>query len=192
MASHFAISSVGESLMTRLRNAYPAALRTRFPCSFQVLSTQQLSERNVLRPTTLALFLYRVTVNEHLRGARRSADPSDEAIPLALDLHWMLCVVADSATAEHTILAWAMKELHANPVLDAASLTPEGGWSPGEVVQLIPAELSNEDLMRIWDAVTPPYHLSVSYVTRVVRIELEPLHGRPVVATRLAVQDQVP
>ncbi|MCK7481420.1 MAG: hypothetical protein M0C28_32730 [Candidatus Moduliflexus flocculans] len=59
--------------MTRLRNAYPAALRTRFPCSFQVLSTQQLSERNVLRPTTLALFLYRVTVNEHLRA--RAAAP---------------------------------------------------------------------------------------------------------------------
>jgi hypothetical protein len=39
------------------------------------------------------------------------------------------------------------------------------------VVRLLPFELSNEDQVHIWDAVTPSYHLSVSCVARVVRVD---------------------
>ena len=53
------------------------------------------------------------------------------------------------------------------------------------MIQIIPAELSNEDLMRIWDALTPSYRLSISYIARSVRIEPDVLQeNKPVVATR--------
>ncbi|HPE04331.1 MAG TPA: Pvc16 family protein, partial [Thauera sp.] len=48
------------------------------------------------------------------------------------------------------------------------------------------SELPTEDLMRIWDALSPSYRLSVSWVARLVRIDPErddTLH-RPVVAGR--------
>ncbi len=50
----------------------------------------------------------------------------------------------------------------------------------------MPAELSTEDVMRIWDAIEPAYRLSASYVARVVRIEPdEDLESfAPVVARR--------
>src|SRR5690606_8234600 len=81
----------------------------------------------------------------------------------------------------------AIRQLHMFPILDASSLSPEGGWSANEVVQVIPAELPTEDLMRIWDALDPPYRLSVSYIARLVRLDPDQQAvGRPVVATRLA------
>jgi hypothetical protein len=53
------------------------------------------------------------------------------------------------------------------------------------VIQIIPSELAVEDMMRIWDALTPPYRLSVSYVARLVRIDPDViLEAGPVVATR--------
>jgi hypothetical protein len=72
-------------------------------------------------------------------------------------------------------------------VLSASSLSPEAGWDSADAVQIVPAELSTEDLMRIWDALTPPYRLSVSYVARMVRIDAERIpDAAPVVASRLA------
>jgi hypothetical protein len=54
------------------------------------------------------------------------------------------------------------------------------------VIQIISAELSNEDMMRIWDTLKPSYRLSVAYIARVVRIEGDEVEdARPVVATRL-------
>jgi hypothetical protein len=191
MANLLAVHSVGASLVALLRNAYPEALRARHACEFRLLSSGELAAEADFA-TTLSLYLYRVTTNEHLRTAPRPTDPSDARPPLAVDLHYLLTIWADSALAEHVILAWAMRELHGRPVLDVASLSPEGGWGPGEVVQLIPAELSNEDMMRLWDALEPAYRLSVSYIARVVRIDHEPSPtGRPVVATRHVYTDQV-
>jgi hypothetical protein len=79
-----------------------------------------------------------------------------------------------------------MSQLHRHPILDVSSLTEEGGWRNDDLVQIIPAELSNEDLMRVWDALAPSYRLSLSYIARVVRIDAADAEtGLPVVAKRL-------
>ena len=69
------------------------------------------------------------------------------------------------------MLAWAIRQLHLFPILDASSLSPEAGWGANEVIQIIPAELPTEDMMRIWDALDPAYRLSVSYIARLVRLD---------------------
>jgi hypothetical protein len=118
-------------------------------------------------------------------------DPFDKNMPLSLDLHYLMSIWTDKALTEHVVLAWAMRQLHLNPMLSISSLSPEAGWSPGDVVQIIPAELSNEDVMRIWDAIDPPYRLSVSYIARVVRIDPDEItESRPVVAMRLSFTDR--
>ena len=50
------------------------------------------------------------------------------------------------------------------------------------------AELTTEDVMRIWDALDPAYRISVSYVARVVRLDPDQDTGPlpPVVAARFA------
>lgn len=183
MVNFRAIHSVGESLITLLDNSYPSELSEAHPCQFRLLSSGELAGMD--DSTCLSLYLYRVTFNEHLRNASRVNGFEDRKTPLAVDLHYLMTIWANSALAEHTILAWAMQQMHQNPVLDGSSLSPEPGWGADDVIQLIPAELSNEDIMRIWDAVDPPYRLSVSYIARVIRIDSELFEEqRPVVGTR--------
>lgn len=190
MANQFAIHSVGESLRKYLENSYPQKLQTDSPCAFRLVSSGELVDPANFG-TSLTLYLYRVTMNEHLRSTPRVNDPSDAPAPLAVDLHYLMTVWANSALAEHTILCWAMRALYQHPVLDNSSLSPEAAWSTGDIVQLIPAELSNEDVMRIWDAIAPPYHLSVSYIARVVRIDADAFDSsRPAVATRFSHMDR--
>src|SRR4051794_35882704 len=121
MANLLAVHSVGSSLITYLRNAYPDALRVRHPCDFRLLSSGELVGA-VDFGTLLSLYLYRVTQSEHLRNVQRRNDLLDAPAPMAIDLHYLLTVWADSAVAEHTILAWAMRQLHDRPVLDVSSL----------------------------------------------------------------------
>jgi hypothetical protein len=181
-----AIHSVGESMRTYLDASYPDELRAVHPCEFKLVSSGELAG-DIELDGALTLYLYRVTVNEHARNMRRMTDPLRENLPLAVDLHYLLTVWSRSAFTEHVVLAWAMRQLHQHPVFDVSSLTTEAAWGAGDFVQVIPAELSTEDVMRIWDALDPGYRLSVSYIARVVRIDTDPVFdGLPVVATRFS------
>jgi hypothetical protein len=185
MANIHSINSVGDSIMQFLRNAYPQELRDAHPCDFRIVSSGELAKSTEEFNTTISLYLYRIIMNEHVRNTSSSRQPRNSSIPLSVDLHLMLSIWADSASAEHTICAWAMSQLHQHPIMDVSSLTEEGGWSTEDVVHIIPAELSNEDLMRIWDAIAPYYRLSLSYIARVIRIDTdESESGLPVIATR--------
>jgi hypothetical protein len=192
MADVRALHAVGNSMAIHLRNSYPAELSAQIPCSFRAVSSGELASDDDLA-TAITLYLYRLTVNEHVRNVGLLGRGNDSVAPLSLDLHFLLSAWADNGLAEHTILAWAMAHLHDNPILDVSSLSPGVGFSNSDFVQLVPEQLSNEDLMRIWDALTPSYRLSFSYVARVVRIDgREHEEDRPVVARRFAYEDSVP
>lgn len=187
MANVFAVHSVGSSIVTFLRNTYPEQIAGRnMPrCAFELTSSGQLAGE-LDEMTHITLYLYRITVNEHSRQTRRASAAADSFVPLGLDLHYLLTAWAANPLDEQVTLAWVIRQLHQYPVLDASSLSPEGGWSADEVVQIIPAELTTEDVMRIWDALDPAYRLSVSYVARIVRLDpdQDTEEFRPVVAGR--------
>lgn len=189
MANHRAIVSVGDSLITYLQNAYPAQLRADFPCTFQLVSSNELNVSYQDFGTAVTLYLHRVAVDPYLRNTVNT-DPSKRGVPLSVDLHYLLTIWADTALAEQTILGWVMRELYTHEALSQSDLTPAGGWSPDDVIQVIPGEISNEDMMRIWDALEPPYHLSLSYIARVIRIDpAEIPDSMPVVARRLYIDE---
>ncbi len=200
MANVWAIHSVGDSLVTYLRNMYDAFIQQNEPgvgapgavnpvpdCSFRLLSSLALDEMEEdTDSNVLSLCLYRVNINEHLRNLRQGSEFPQREVPLSLDLHYLMTVWSKSAVAEQLILAWAMRQLHSHPILDSSYLSTQANWDIEEVVQIIPAELNHEDMMRIWDAIKPPYRLSFGYVARVVRIESEQMGSdRPVVASKL-------
>ena len=174
MANIHAVFSVGSSIATYLRNAYATQPgRAQLPeCDFVLLSSGELAG-TIEDTTRISLYLYRVTVNEYTRQQRPGSMPLAQQPPLGLDLHYLLTVWANTPQAEQLPLTWAMRQLYLHPVLDASSLSPEAAWGPDEVIQMIPAELSNADMMRIWDALEPPYRVSVSYIARMVRIDLD-------------------
>lgn len=199
MANLIAIHSIGESLASYFGHAYQALpqeekdkLLPNMDPLFSLLSSKEMgggpsAADPVLSRPALTLYLYRVTMNEHLRNQPYPGGSSEVPPPLALDLHYLMTVWADTAKDEHRLLSWAMHQLHTHQTLSASDLNEDGGWSSGEMIQLIPAELSNEDLMRIWDTFQRPYTLSVSYIARVVRIDVPSTpSGKPVVARRLS------
>lgn len=190
MANFRAFHAVGEALRVYLNTTYSqTALAVEFPCSFQLLSTGQLANFEDPADSSVActLFLYRVTISEQLRNALqpgRAQPPLQPALPV--ELHWMLSVWATAAAAEQIVLAWAMQQLNRQPLLDTGMLLG-ADFEPGDVVQVIPEELPLEGVMRVWESLEPSYRLSATYVTRIVRLDMQDAQPPPVVAIRLSV-----
>ena len=189
MTNPRAVHAVGASLVSYLNKAFEIsgkALTGVQTCKVQLLASGDFTKINqAIDPPALTFYLFRITMNEHARNVRRPVGAPIQDVPLAVDLHYLLTAWADSAEQEQTTLAWAMRELYLHPVLDASALNKDAGWDPGDVIQIVPSELSTEDIMRIWDALEPSYRLSVSYIARLVRVDRD--RGpdeRPVVATR--------
>lgn len=194
MANVLAIHSVCQSIATFLHNTYPASVGgIDMPaCEFVVLSSNQFAAPVDAEANRISLYLYRVTVNEHARQQRPVSAALARNAPLHLDLHILFSAWSGSAFDEQVMMAWTLRQLHQYPLLDASSLSPEAGWGGDEVIQVVPAELSNEDLMRIWDALTPGYRLSVSCIARTVRLDPDQWDDAlPVVATRLSMGEAV-
>ncbi len=118
------------------------------------------------------------------RAASRLQDVSEHAACSVSRSPLLAYVLGHSAQAEQTILGWTLQQLQSSPILDSSILTADGQWDPTESVQLVMADLSLEDILRIWDALGPKYRLSVAYLARVVRIDRTIVSGPPVVATR--------
>lgn len=186
MPNLHAVHSVGHSLVTWLKNAFPADVRAVTDCEFLLLSSGEMAAKDERGPA-LSLWLYRVSINPHLRNTGRRGDGPEARTPLFLDLHFLLTAWADNALAEHTLIAWAMQRFNDHPLLDLSALSPEGGWTAADQVQVVPEDVPQEELLRLWDALEPKYRLSVPYIVRVVRIDPDvfPEHP-PVVATRLS------
>jgi Pvc16 N-terminal domain len=186
LADYTAIYSVGNSIAQFLGNSFPAALKAQHPSvKFLLVASSQIAEEDQTNlDQVVTIFLHRITINENFRAATQIQDEPNKKPVLFLDLHYLITYWGTDPQAEQTILGWTMLQLQSAPILDNSILTPSNIWDPAETVQLVPADLSLEDILRIWDALGPKYRLSVSYIARVVRIDTGITPGPPVVATR--------
>jgi hypothetical protein len=181
---------VGNSLAQYLQNNYPPDLSKAFPCKFQLVSSADIAgEDKTALDQMVSIFLHRITTNENFRAATRLQDIANRGPVLFLDLHYLVTYWGSSAQAEHTILGWTMTQLQSIAILDSSLLSPDAGWNVGDSIQLVPADLSLEDILRIWDALGPKYRLSVCYLARVVRIDRDLQPESAVQATRLTYSD---
>jgi hypothetical protein len=184
MGNIFSVHSVGSSIITRLRNAYPQELRDEIDCDFALFSSKDMHDGNDLTTTTVALYLYRITMDQHLRGRERITPDQGRNTPLALDLHYLFTIWTTSVYHEQSVMAWLMRELYQYPVLDRSALMPEAEWRPDDIIHLIPSELTTEDIMRVWEGLGAAYRLSFSYIARVVRIDVTPEPENPPVIVK--------
>jgi uncharacterized protein DUF4255 len=194
VADFRAVYSVGNAIAKFLNDHYPPQElkgQTLFDCNFRLISSHDIASEDAQNlDKVVSVFLHRVTRNEQVRTASRAPDRADAQPLLFLDLHYLITYWGSSAEAEQVILTWVMQQLESNPVLDSSTLSGADG-SISESVQLVPTNLSLEDILRIWDALGPKYRLSISYIARYARVDrIVPAAG-PVVATRFKVEDQV-
>ena len=171
MANSFATHSVGASLVNSLKSAFAAQREIRQGFEFRLVSAGELADSTEPFRNRLTLFLYRITPAAEARNPNPPDRPANGPPALALELHYLMTAWADDARMEQSVLTWAMREMQLRPVLDGASLTAEAQWAASDVVQIIPAELSVEEMARIWDGLSPKYRLSTAYVARVVPVD---------------------
>lgn len=149
---------------------------------FQLISSSKLEGDPLDK--LVSLFLHRITLNDHMRGPAQLPSVPTRRSVLNLELHYLITYWGTDPSDEQQVLAWVMQQLQQNPILDKALLPAELDMSADETVQITPANLSLEDIMRIWDAIGPKYRLSLAYSVRGVRIDVDQTAGLPVVARR--------
>jgi hypothetical protein len=169
MANVKAVHFVGESIIRFLDNSYPEDLRHDFPCTFKQSATGFIANSDET-DTTLSLLLYRIQFNEHLRQSRPTPF-SNRRPATALDLDYLLTVWSKLPGDEHVILTWAVRQLQLHAVFDGSALRGDASWKPADRIEIVPAELTLEQMARIWDKMHSSYRLSVAYTARVVLVE---------------------
>lgn len=191
MASVSAIHALTSGLAQHLSRAYQRRPLAGITCKFEPTGVSDFKKLDG-QDTKLTLLLYRITHNEHQRNRPPSSLPFGTPVPLAVNLHLLVSIWADTALKEQSLLAWAMRELHLRPVLDRSLFAEVGAYAAGDLVSLTPEDLTLDDLSKLWQVLVPPLRPSLGYVARNVKLDLdaEPDH-EPVVATRITLDDDV-
>jgi hypothetical protein len=192
MANHLAIYSFSQSLVDFLGQSYAAFRATPesggLPAaSFDLLSSADFNSDKDLK-NQVTLYLHRVALNQHLRNSKGAQSVG----PIGLDLHFLLTVWVEHARDEQAILGWAIRELHYHSFLDRGSLSAEAGWAVDEAISIVPAELSVEDMARLWEVARRGYRLSFPFLARIVRLgRTVPDDTTPAVARRFTYTDNL-
>ncbi len=172
MADFHAIQVTCDAVMRLLQESYsPDLIEPATHLQFEVYGTGDFKDHMA---QGVSLFLYRV----HVNATQRSPLVKDtlgnvRRHLLPLDLHLFVTAWAPKASLQHAILGWAMRLLEDTPVLSSSLLNGVRAdtFRAEETVELVAGQITNEELMRIWDDLGAEYQLSVPYIARVVRIE---------------------
>jgi hypothetical protein len=170
MATHHAVPGVlgalADTLNERLAHL-PHAPRV------QVLGSQSLAQG----PSSdqLGIYLYRLAVDSFSRTSNGSPPGRNETLgnspDLAVTLHVLLLGWSADPSTEMSHLAAAMQALGHGITLGQELMNGrDPGWETDETVQVIPEEMNNEALLRLWGTLPVPYRLSVPYLIRNLRL----------------------
>jgi hypothetical protein len=174
MADFRAVSAISESLVTLLQSRYAeSASIFNNELEFKVYLAKDFAQ-----PMTagVSVFLYRIYANGTLRSpsARPTLQGEQYRNQLPLDLHFLLTAWAQDASLQHLIACWMMRMMEDTPTLPPGLLNEkfDNLFRPDEGVTLSLAELSTEELLRMWEVIVDnSYQISVPYVARAVRID---------------------
>lgn len=112
----------------------------------------------------LSVFLYRVDTNDSIIDqGQMPAGTQADALPLPLNLYYLVTPIAEHAEDAHVLLNAAMEILNNSPVVQINSL-PE---TVTRTLEITCKPLPLDEITRLWLALRTPYRLSVSYEVRV-------------------------
>ena len=188
MATFRAVGATCEAVMAMLRQAWRPELFSDTTLQFAVYTTKDFAAP---METGVSLFLYRAAFNANQRtpAARPDAMGRPRRTQLPLDLHFLITPWAKQASLEEEILGWVMRTIEDAPILPAGLLNSyrAGVFDAEETVEVLPGELSYEEMFRVWDVLPQDFHISVPYTARVVRIDslFDVAEGGPVLTRQL-------
>lgn len=185
MASARAIEAVSEGIARHLSRAWDLTSIQALSCEFKVVGTKEIKQLTD-NSGICGIYLYRVTHNEFTRNQ----PPVAVQRPAVVDLHYLFSIWLDTASREHSVLGWLVRELSRYPVLAPGLLLASGAFGTSDRLQFIPAELSLDDTAKLWQLLNTQYRPSLTYIVRNVQIVPEDAaQCVPVVATRYEYDD---
>lgn len=189
MSNHLAIATVTAALGDIVLRAAEDAIGSSLVLSFArpTAPTGGSTQRKV------HVYLYQVTPNPALRNTDLPSRDSENRLVTrpraALDLHYLLSFYGEDKTLEaERMIAAVARDLHARPVLSAqvindaiasrTELTGSDLASAAERVKLTPAQLSLDELSKLWSVLVQTPHVpSIVYQATVVFIDAEESPG---------------
>jgi hypothetical protein len=184
MATYAAVQGVMAAIESMLAERFPQELKdSPVNATVQLFGSQAFKQTSI--SNTLALYLYRISIDPTVPGGYVRALPTKPGGPVAeipLMLHFLMIAIADTALAENSLMGWGFQQLAVNPIIGADRMAAQAlalpgqtiNWDDADDVQVATEELTREELMRIWDTLPLKYSLTVPYVARGLRVELEP------------------
>ena len=177
MSDYPVISAVSQTLKTLLTaNITQSADSEIKNVPIELLSPRELQDKN--ETLAVSVWLYRVArMADMLNEPPQRIGPNLTVnVPLPLLLHYLVTPIATDPLTRHVLLGKTLQVLNDNAIVRGANLQ---GILQGTSEQLRVAleALSLEDLSLVWDALSEPYQLSVSYVVQKVSVDsaLEPV-----------------
>ena len=169
MAGHRAVLGVLQALKERLDVRMPP-LTGGSPKAL-VLGSQTLAAGP--SGENLGIYLHRIAIdpfarNRYLAPAPPQRTPRPE---LPVNLHVLLIGWSVKNETEIGYLAAAMQIIGGALTLDVSHLAcADATWDDHDSVQVMPEEMSTEDLMRLWDSLPGDYRLSTPYLIKTLRL----------------------
>lgn len=173
MADFRAIMAVNEAIVRLLRSNYrPTDFNNEL--EFKVFTSKDFTDNTIANG--VSVFPYRIFVNgaHRLPAGRLNLNGERSKNKLPVEFHCLITVWGQDATLQNTLAGWVMRILEDNPVLPATLLNAAVAnvFSQDETVDIAFAELSTEDLFRIWDVLgVNVYQLSIPYLIRIIQLE---------------------
>ncbi len=139
--------------------------------SILILGSQDLA--GAIAADALGIYVHRIAVdpfsrNRFLPPAAGRRTPQAE---LPVNLHILLIGWSSNRESEINYLAAAMQIIGSGLQLDSSHLgQADADWRTADSVQVVPDDMSTEDLMRMWDSLPGNYRLSAPYIIKSVRL----------------------
>lgn len=182
MAHYAAIRAVGESVLALMREACPVTdLQLGATPRFELALPGSLTEGQAAPAEGFHLILWRVGIGSSPRNLppRRAVDGQLDKPSLPLDLYFLLLPIAATADKQTQMLGWALAFLHQMPALSGEVINRHTTGSAAifradETVELIADPLGTADYLALWDRVKGSPHVGMTYVARMVRLDIDP------------------
>jgi hypothetical protein len=171
MSDYTVISAVGQTLRALLTSNITQSTDAQIKnIPIELLSPREMQDKN--DSLGVSVWLYRVTrMGEMLNEPPVRVSATQIArTPLPLLLYYLVTPVASDPMTRHALLGKVLQVMYDHSILRGADL--QGALQgTDEQLRMVLEALSLEDLSLVWDALSEPYQLSVSYVVQVVNID---------------------
>ncbi len=172
MASYRSVSGILEALAEHLGERIPRPMTgVALNPSVKILNSHEL--KSDPDGNFVGLYLHRISTDPF--GRNRNQPPFEAGQPprpeISINLHILVVGWSTTAAAEGTLLAWAMQELGSGLSLGFAEIsTADPEWGQDDFVQVIPEQMSAEDLLRIREGLPCEYRLCAPYLIKTLRL----------------------